>query len=229
MRRVAGPLVRVGLVAIVVGVFWVVSDLPLSGAVNLVLIWAGPLLAYPAVWLGRLVLDRHRSASWTTWTTAGVQLCMGLALGVPLVRAIASQSGWPGMVVPVPSVVGLAMVLLTGVATLATVANLALRGLGAPFFIKLSGRLATDWMYAWTRNPMVLATLGLLLSLGAWFRSALFIIWVGIVFAPALLFFVRVFEERELELRFGESYLAYRSRTPFLLPRRPHPPEPHPT
>jgi protein-S-isoprenylcysteine O-methyltransferase Ste14 len=223
MHRVVGLLVRVGLVATVVGVFWVVPDLRLSGAENLALIWVGPLLAYPAVRLGRLVLDRHRSPDWIAWTTAGVQLCMMYTLGVPLVRAITTHSDWPGMLMPVPSVVGLAMVLVTGAVALATVVNLALRGLGAPFFIKLSGRLAADWMYAWTRNPMVLATLGLLVSLGFWFRSLLFIIWVVIMFAPALLFFVRVFEERELEFRFGESYLDYRSRTPFLFPRRQHP------
>jgi protein-S-isoprenylcysteine O-methyltransferase Ste14 len=30
-----------------------------------------------------------------------------------------------------------------------------------------------------------------------------------------------VYEERELELRFGASYLEYKSRTPMLFPRKP--------
>jgi len=36
-----------------------------------------------------------------------------------------------------------------------------------------------------------------------------------------LLTIVKVFEERELEIRFGASYLEYKSRTPMLFPRRP--------
>jgi hypothetical protein len=49
----------------------------------------------------------------------------------------------------------------------------------------------------------------------------LFVLWVLILFAPALLFFVKVFEERELEIRFGAPYLDYKSRTPMLFPRKP--------
>jgi protein-S-isoprenylcysteine O-methyltransferase Ste14 len=113
------------------------------------------------------------------------------------------------------------LVVATGAAVLLTVVNLALKGLGAPFYIALSRRLAIDWLYAWTRNPMVLAALAFLLSLGIWYRSVLFVLWVLIVFAPALLFFVKVYEERELEVRFGASYLEYRSKTPMLWPRRP--------
>jgi protein-S-isoprenylcysteine O-methyltransferase Ste14 len=68
---------------------------------------------------------------------------------------------------------------------------------------------------------MLLAALAFFLSLGIWFQSVLFVLWVLILFAPALLFFVKVYEERELEIRFGESYLEYKSRTPMLFPRRP--------
>ena len=68
---------------------------------------------------------------------------------------------------------------------------------------------------------MVLAGLVLLLSLGIWFQSLPFVLWALLLFAPALLFFVKVYEERELEIRFGASYLEYKSRTPMLFPRRP--------
>lgn len=101
------------------------------------------------------------------------------------------------------------------------VANLALKGLGALFFIVLSEKLAVEWMYAWTRNPMVLAGLALLVSTGIWFQSVLFVLWALLLFAPALLFFIKVYEERELEFRFGASYLEYKSRTPVLFPRKP--------
>lgn len=38
---------------------------------------------------------------------------------------------------------------------------------------------------------------------------------------PALLFFVKFYEERDLELCFDAYYLAYRSGTPMLFPRKP--------
>jgi protein-S-isoprenylcysteine O-methyltransferase Ste14 len=106
-------------------------------------------------------------------------------------------------------------------ATILTVVNLAVRGLGAPFAIALSRRLATDWMYRWTRNPMVLAVLAFLLSFGVWIRSTLFVVWVLLLVAPAWLYFLKVYEERELEIRFGEPYLEYKARTPMLLPGKP--------
>ena len=36
---------------------------------------------------------------------------------------------------------------------------------------------------------------------------------------PAHIFYLKFFEERELELRFGESYMDYKQRVPFLIPR----------
>ncbi|OFV82277.1 MAG: hypothetical protein A2Y78_04900 [Acidobacteria bacterium RBG_13_68_16] len=102
-----------------------------------------------------------------------------------------------------------------------TVINLAVRGLGAPFAAPISRRLATDWLYRYTRNPMVLAVLLFLFAMGLWLRSAWFIAWVVALVAPAWVWYLMVFEERELELRFGSPSLEYRSRTPMLWPGRP--------
>jgi len=40
---------------------------------------------------------------------------------------------------------------------------------------------------------------------------------LGII--PAHILFLKFFEELELELRFGSSYLEYKRRVPFLIPR----------
>jgi len=146
---------------------------------------------------------------------------VSLLAGVAVIRAIKTHQDWSGWLLPVPTEIGLLLVVVTGGASLLTVINLALKGLGAPFAIALSRKLAVDWLYAWTRNPMVLAVLALGLSLGVWFQSILFVFWVLILFAPALLVIVKVYEERELEIRFGASYLEYKSRTPMLFPRKP--------
>jgi protein-S-isoprenylcysteine O-methyltransferase Ste14 len=193
----------------------------LSNGMNLFIIVGGILLAVPVAWLGRKMLDRNQTANGVGWTMTFVHLGVMLLFGVSVVRAIATYRSWLGWKLPIPAEIGLALVIVSGAALSFTVVNLALRGFGAPFFIALSRKLAPDWLYAWTRNPMVLALLAFLLSLGIWFQSALFVLWVLILFAPALLTIVKVFEERELEIRFGASYLEYKSRTPMLFPRRP--------
>ena len=119
------------------------------------------------------------------------------------------------------ALLSLTLVVITGAAMLFSMINLALKGLSAPFAIALSKKLAVDWMYAWTRNPIAPVALAFLLSLGIWFQSALFMLWVLILFATAMLFFVRVYEERELGIRFGATSLEYKSRTQMLFPKVP--------
>jgi protein-S-isoprenylcysteine O-methyltransferase Ste14 len=193
----------------------------LSNRMNLFIIVGALLLVFPIVWLGRKILDRHLTTSGVVWITTFVQFALGNLFGVTIIRAVTTHQDWSDWKLPIPVEIGLLLVIITGAAFLLTVVNLALKGFGAPFFIALSRKLAADWLYAWTRNPMALAALAFLLSLGIWFQSVLFVLWVLILFAPALLFFLKVYEERELEFRFGASYLEYKSRTPMLFPRRP--------
>jgi protein-S-isoprenylcysteine O-methyltransferase Ste14 len=221
MRQVIGFLVRVALLASIWFVLWLALNAPLSNVVNLSIIVGGLLLTFPLVWLGRKILDKQPTMSRAVWTTTFVHFALGFTLGVPIVRAVTTHQDWSGWALLVPSEIGLALVIITGAAFLLTVANLALKGFGAPFFIVLSRKLAADWLYSRTRNPMALAGLAFFLSLGIWFQSTLFVLWVLLLFAPALLFFVKVYEERELEIRFGASYLEYKSRTPMLFPGRP--------
>jgi protein-S-isoprenylcysteine O-methyltransferase Ste14 len=201
--------------------WWWAITASLPASENLAIVVGGLLLVFPFVWLGRKMLDRNPAQSRAVWITTFVHAGLGFLLGLPLIRAIVTYQEWGGPALRVPTGIGLALVMLTGAAVLLTVANLALKGLGAPFYIALSRKLAADWLYAWTRNPMVLAALAFLGSLGIWYQSVLFVLWALFLFAPALLFFVRVYEERELEIRFGAPYRDYKSRTPMLFPRKP--------
>jgi protein-S-isoprenylcysteine O-methyltransferase Ste14 len=221
MRRVIEFLIRVALLVVIWLIWWWALDASLSSVVNLSIIVGGVLLVFPLVWAGRKVLDQQPTLSRSVWVTTFVHFGLGFLFGVPIIRAVTTYQDWSGWVLPVPVGIGLFLVVITGLATLLTVVNLALKGSGAPFFIALSQKLAADWLYAWTRNPMVLAGLALLVSLGIWLQSTLFVLWALILFAPALLFFVKVYEERELEIRFGGSYLEYKAKTPMLFPRRP--------
>lgn len=213
--------VRLALVACTGVLFWRLSGMQLSGTANLLVIAGAPLLALPAVWLGRAILDRNPTVERVQWTTTFVQCAVGTCLGGAVIRAIVTHRTWLGWALPIPTAMSYWCTVVAGILLGLTVVNLALRGWGAPFFIVLSRRLAADWMYAWTRNPMVFAVIVFLVCLGAWFQSALFMLWVLLVFAPALLTFVKLYEERELELRFGVPYLEYKARTPMLFPRPP--------
>ncbi len=221
MKPAVEFLVRVVLVAFIWLIWWWAFNAPLSNGMNLFIIVVGVLLTFPLVWLGRKILDRDPTKRHVAWVTTFVHFALGFTFGIPIGRAVITHHDWLAWLLPVPVEIGLALVVITGAAFLVVVANLALKGSGAPFFIALSQRLAVDWLYAWTRNPMVLAGLALLVSLGIWFQSTLFVLWTLILFAPALLFFIKVYEERELELRFGAMYLKYKSRTPMLFPRKP--------
>ncbi|HEY5123410.1 MAG TPA: methyltransferase [Ignavibacteria bacterium] len=221
MKHVIESFFRIVLLTFILTIWWLVLNASISHVMNLFIIVGGVLLTYPLVWLGRKILDRHQTIGHAVWTTTFVHFGLGFTFGVPIVRAVSTYQDWSGWVLPIPYVIGLVLVIISGAAFLVTVLNLAIKGFGAPFFIKLSRKLAADWLFAWTRNPMVLAGLAFFLSLGIWFQSALFVLWVLILFAPALLFFVKVYEERELEFRFGASYQEYKSKTPMLFPRKP--------
>ncbi|MGO9318266.1 MAG: methyltransferase family protein [Terracidiphilus sp.] len=221
MKYAVELLFKIALFAFALFLVQWAIDTSLSDEMNLSIILGGVLLVFPVVWLGRKILDRHPTKSGVVWITTFVQFAVGSLLGLGAVRAAITHGDWSDWALPVPTKISHVLVIVTGAVTLLTVVNLALKGFGAPFFIVLSRKLAADWMYAWTRNPMVFAVLAFLVSLGIWYQSVLFVLWALFLFAPALLFFVKVYEERELELRFGASYLEYKSRTPMLFPRKP--------
>lgn len=148
MRQVIAFLVRVALLAFILLIFWWALNADLSYVLNLSVIAGEVMSAFPLVWLGRRILDRRQTTSWAVWTTTFVHFALGFLFGIPIIRAVTTHQEWPGWVLPVPSGIGLALVIITGAASVLIVINLALRGFGAPFFIALSRKLAADWLYA---------------------------------------------------------------------------------
>jgi hypothetical protein len=49
--------------------------------------------------------------------------------------------------------------------------------------------------YEWGRRNI--------LSVGLQYRSTWFVLWVILIVSPGWIFFVRIYEERELQIRFG--------------------------
>jgi len=221
MKYALAAVVRIVLFLLVfVSWMWVLVQ-PFSNTLSLLLIVGAPLLVFPVSWLGRLLLDRDPTPPSAEWLTTFIHAVVMVLFGAAVIRAASTYDAWRLWQIPVPVEIGLLLAILTGTAAALAVLNLALRGWGAPFGIALSRRLAVDWLYAWTRNPMVLATLAFAVALGIWLQAAGLVLWVCLLITPALLFFVKMFEERELEIRFGAGYLQYKASTPMLIPRRP--------
>ncbi|MEJ2263520.1 MAG: methyltransferase [Anaerolineales bacterium] len=91
-------------------------------------------------------------------------------------------------------------------------------GSGANAF-RLTKQIVEKDIYKYTRNPMSLGYY--LFSLAFAFISGSTLATLGVLLGliPAHIFFLKFFEELELELRFGESYKQYKQKVPFLIPK----------
>jgi protein-S-isoprenylcysteine O-methyltransferase Ste14 len=99
--------------------------------------------------------------------------------------------------------------------------NISLRkiGGGANAF-RLTKNIVDSDLYSATRNPMSLGYYLTAIAVALISGSTLATFAVLFTLLPAHLFYLKYFEELELELRFGESYREYRQKVPFLVPRR---------
>lgn len=91
-------------------------------------------------------------------------------------------------------------------------------GRGTPVPVMPTQKLIVRPPYSYCRNPMALgaivAYLGVSVIMGS--PGAALLVLLG---SAVLLSYIRVAEERELAARFGEEYLDYRRRVPFIIPR----------
>jgi len=90
-------------------------------------------------------------------------------------------------------------------------------GSGANAF-RLTKKIVAEDIYKCTRNPMSLGYYLLALALGFVFGSTFLTLIVALGVIPSHIFFLKYFEETELGLRFGDSYLEYKKTVPFLIP-----------
>ncbi len=216
IRRVVGAFVFIALVLL-----WNREALAVRASATRVALMFMSLVPVPlAALLGRVLLRRRHSSGQLASITLGVHYAVMLAMGIAIINAFKLAEAahpWP---FSFPRAAATALVYVTGAAVGVTVLNLALSGLGAPFALALSRRLATGWLYRHTRNPMVLSLILFFVALGLWLRSGLFLLWLAAGLVPAEIAVLKLFEEYELKLRFGSSYVAYKETTPMLLGRR---------
>ncbi len=100
------------------------------------------------------------------------------------------------------------------------ITNKLLRALGSGAnAFRLTKQIVAEDIYKRTRNPMSLGFYLFNLALGFVSGSTFITLVVLLGLIPAHLFFLKYFEELELELRFGESYRQYKQTVPFLIPK----------
>jgi len=92
-------------------------------------------------------------------------------------------------------------------------------GKGTPIPIVPTQKLIIFGPYKYCRNPMALGTIIFYTGIAILLNTiSMLLILNPIVFIPILVF-VKLVEEKELERRFGQEYLEYKKKTPFLIPK----------
>jgi len=145
MRQVIEFLVRVALLALIWLVWWWALNARLSNVMNLSVIVGGPSLVFPLAWLGRKMLDKQPTMSRADWVTTFVHFALGFLFGVPIIRAVTTHQDWSDGALPVPSEIGLALVIITGAAFFADSGKPCLKRIRCPLFhctqSEIGGRL----------------------------------------------------------------------------------------
>ena len=93
-------------------------------------------------------------------------------------------------------------------------------GKGTPAPIDAPKKLIVRGLYRYTRNPMYVGVLTVVLAWTALFQAAGLVVYVVIV-AACFHMFILLYEEPHLEREFGSEYLVYKSNVGRWLPRRP--------
>jgi len=123
---------------------------------------------------------------------------------------------------PANAIIGGLMVLAGWLLAIWTIYLQFTLGRGTPVPVMATQKLIVCPPYSYCRNPMALGATVLYLgvSVAAGSPGAALLVLLG---AAALLTYIRLVEEREMVARFGEEYLAYRHRVPFIIPRLSRP------
>ena len=97
--------------------------------------------------------------------------------------------------------------------------DFAVFGSGTPAPIDAPKRLVTSGFYRYTRNPMYVAVLTVVMGWATLFGAAVLVAYASVLFVVFSLF-IRLYEEPRLAREFGKQYATYQSQVGRWLPRR---------
>jgi protein-S-isoprenylcysteine O-methyltransferase Ste14 len=112
---------------------------------------------------------------------------------------------------------GLLAVLLGGSLAIWTILAQVMLASGTPFPMIPTQKLIILGPFKYCRNPMTLGTIVAYAGAAIWVGSFSALLAVAIL-AALLITYLKLIEEKELALRFGQEYLDYKKVTPFMFP-----------
>ncbi|MFX1418167.1 MAG: methyltransferase family protein [Promethearchaeota archaeon] len=128
-------------------------------------------------------------------------------------------------IIPIPLNIIIAIVIFTVGFFWALWSNFELFRIGKGSPVPLKGtqtiNLVEKGPYKYTRNPMVFGYILIWLGLGFLFNSIFLLFGFTSIITVLLILFVKLWEEKNLEKRFGDSYLNYKRRVSFIIPLPP--------
>ena len=140
-------------------------------------------------------------------------------LFVSLGRGLDQRLGWPPFPAqPANLILGLLLALPSFLFAFWSIYSQFTLGRGTPVPLMATQQLVVQPPYTYCRNPMALGTIGAYLGVAVLFQSIGAAVLVLFLVSLLLIYIWRV-EEKEMVTRFGQDYLDYRRRTPFLIPR----------
>lgn len=113
--------------------------------------------------------------------------------------------------------VGVIAIISGGFVALWTIVIQITLASGTPFPMLPTKKLLIIGPFKYCRNPMTLGTIVAYAGIAIWIGSftALFVV---AILAALLIGYLKIIEEVELQMRFGDEYLAYKKQTPFIIP-----------
>jgi protein-S-isoprenylcysteine O-methyltransferase Ste14 len=160
-----------------------------------------------------------RQRSVTLVLLAPVFLLLLPGLIIVLGAALDEWLHWSPMLSPPSTVIlGGLLVLPSWLLGLWSVDRLFTAGRGTPLPLMATQELVVEPPYTYCRNPMALGAIGMYLGVAVLVGSPGAVV-VVLLLTATLLAYIKRAEEPDMVARFGPAYLAYRRRTPFLLPR----------
>ncbi|MHC4796583.1 MAG: methyltransferase family protein [Planctomycetota bacterium] len=91
------------------------------------------------------------------------------------------------------------------------------RARGTPVPVMATKKLLTCKPYSFCRNPMALGAIVFYSSISV-FLCSYYSGLATLIIAIFLIIEIKIFEEKEMLLRFGQTYIDYKSTTPFMIP-----------
>ena len=115
-------------------------------------------------------------------------------------------------------ILGIFFILVGGIYGYWSITSQLFFAQGTPLPMMPTQKLLTTGPFKQCRNPMTFGTIVAYLGIG-FIIGSLSVILLVLLFSALLLTYIKLVEEKELEVRFGKDYLDYKAMTPFLIPR----------